>query len=71
MAKLYSRLIKPNALTAYEGLKFIAKRQKSNHALIYFCAKFLLFEAACVKLRFASGFAWDKFGFKDAVLGLL
>ena len=69
MEKSYSRLIKPNALTAYKGLKFITKRQKSNQALNLFCAKFLLFEAACVKLRFASGFAWDKFGFKGAVLG--
>ena len=69
MEKSYLRLIKPNALTAYEGLKFITKRQKSNQALNLFCAKFLLFEAACVKLRFASDFARDKFGFKCAVLG--
>lgn len=28
MAKLYSHVIKSNALRAYEGLKFIVKRQK-------------------------------------------
>ncbi len=29
MEKSYSRLIKLNALRAYEGLKFIIKRQKA------------------------------------------
>jgi len=39
MAKLYSRLITPNALTAYEGFfKFIAKRQNSKSSVKFIFA---------------------------------
>ncbi len=62
MEKSYSRLIKPNALTAYEGLKFIAKQ-------FIFALNFCYLKLLALKARFVSGFAWDKFGFKDAVLG--
>ena len=66
MAKLYSHVIKSDALTAYEGLKFIAKR---SGVKFIFALNFCYLKPLALKLRFASGFAWDKFGFKGTVLG--
>lgn len=36
---------------------------------MYFVLNFCYLKLLALKLQFASGFAWDKFGFKDAVLG--
>lgn len=62
MAKLYSHIIKSNALRVYEGLKSIVKQ-------LIFALNFCYLKLLALKARFASGFCLDKFGFKGAVLG--